>query len=131
MPRPTRVLYWVAPSLFFSSFSFIFLSCLWLYSFFNFNQMLNRLDHAAHRRGIFQRFFAVALAEAKAVQRLFLIFPAADWAADLCHFYFFLCICHNYTPLASLTAKFWAPLFCTKVSTCASFSDGTKNLACW
>src|SRR5579872_5774404 len=60
-------------------------------------EVLDLVDHAAHRRRVFEGALAMPLVEAQALQRRFLIMAAADRAAHLDHghgFLFCTALCH-------------------------------------
>src|SRR5919107_2219488 len=75
MPRPTRMRFLVAPSLSRISLSFMTLSSL---PVDNAHEVLDLLDHAAHRRGVDKRGGPVKLVEPEPDQRLALLGLAAD-----------------------------------------------------
>src|SRR5919107_2412093 len=80
MPRPTRMRFLVAPSLSRISLSFMTLSSL---PVDNAHEVLDLLDHAAHRRGVGKRRGPMELVELQADQRLALLGVATDRGPDL------------------------------------------------
>src|SRR5918911_36366 len=82
MPRPTRMRSLVAPGLSEISFSFMAPSLL---PVFDAHEVLDLLDHAAHRRGVGQGRDAMELVQPEADQRLALPRLAADRRADPPH----------------------------------------------
>src|SRR3954471_23654739 len=88
-PRPTLCLCLWAPGLLEIWFSFMGL----LAFFHDLDEVLDRVDHAAHRGGVFQRTGAANLAKAQAAQRRRLNFGLAVGAADLAHRYRLACSC--------------------------------------
>src|SRR5215211_1887246 len=82
MPRPTRIRSFVAPSLSRMSLSFMAPS-LTPRGVFDAHEVLDLLDHAAHRRGVGQGRAAMQLVQPEADERLALPGVAADRRADL------------------------------------------------
>src|SRR5215211_7178219 len=82
MPRPTRIRFLVAPSLSRMSLSFMAPS-LTPRGVFDAHEVLDLLDHAAHRRGVGQCRAAMQLVQPEANERLALAGVAADRRADL------------------------------------------------
>src|SRR6478735_1446630 len=80
IPRPTRMRFFVAPSLSRISLSFMSLSSL---PVDNAHEVLDLLDHAAHRRGVDKRRGPMKLVELQADQRLTLLGLATDRGSDL------------------------------------------------
>src|SRR3954451_20196275 len=80
MPRPTRMRSLVAPELSRISFSFMAPSLL---PVFDAHEVLDLLDHAAHRRGVGQGRDAMQLVQPEADERLALLVVPADRRADL------------------------------------------------
>src|SRR5882757_1688444 len=79
-PRPTLSLCLWAPGLLAIWFSFI------LFAFFDdLDEVLDRMDHAAHRGGIFQGASAADFSQAEPAQRRGLNLRLAVGAADLAH----------------------------------------------
>ncbi|CUX22549.1 hypothetical protein AGR5A_Cc20036 [Agrobacterium genomosp. 5 str. CFBP 6626] len=82
IPRPTRIRSLEAPSLSLISLSFMIgYSVSLLVN--DANEMLDRTDHAANRRSIFQGALTMHLVETQTDQRLTLDCRAANRAADL------------------------------------------------
>src|SRR3954454_18659588 len=82
MPRPTRIRFLVAPSLSRMSLSFMAPS-LTPRGVFDAHEVLDLLDHAAHRRGVGQGRDAMQLVQPEADERLALLVVPADRRADL------------------------------------------------
>src|SRR5258705_1199913 len=86
MPRPTRLGAWRDPCLSRIWLSFI---CLVLLpasaDLLDRDEVVHLGNHAADRRRVLQLARTVALVEAEADQRVFLVLRAPDWAADLGH----------------------------------------------
>src|SRR5918994_1577320 len=82
MPRPTRIRSFVAPALSRMSLSFMAQSSF-LRGVFDAHEVLDLLDHAAHRGGVGQGRCAMQLVQPQADQGLALLAVAADRRADL------------------------------------------------